>query len=231
MNRRLFLCAVGLAPTLLQPAAALAADLPPTLDGLVLVKSKRLEAVYLLPGADFRVYAKVMLDPPEVAFRKDWMRDYNEQAAFSDQITDNDAQSIMVAVRKGFDAILTKAFTDAGYPVVTTPGKDVLRLRSAVLNLAVTAPSPEMSMNTIYSRYAGQATLVLEARDSVTGAILGRAEDAEVAGDSFVEMRNSVTNHQDFSRLGRRWADASVQGLASLKANSPFQPTANPAKP
>ena len=98
-----------------------------------------------------------------------------------------------------------------------------------MLDLAVTAPSPEMSMNTIYSRYAGQATLVLEARDSVTGAILGRAEDAEVAGDSFVEMRNSVTNHQDFSRLGRRWADASVQGLANLKANSPFQPTSSAA--
>jgi hypothetical protein len=225
MNRRLFLCAAALAPALLQPLVALAADLPPTLDGLVLVKSKRLEAVYLLPGADFRAYTKVSLDPTEVAFRKDWMRDYNEQAAFSDQITDNDAQSIMVAVRKGFDAILAKAFTDAGYPVVTTPGKDVLRLRSAVLDLAVTAPSPEMSMNTIYSRYAGQATLVLEARDSVTGAVLGRAEDAQVAGDSFVELRDSVTNKRDFSRLGRTWADASVKGMANLKANSPFQPT------
>ena len=80
MNRRLFLCAAALAPALVQPLAALARDLPPTWDNLVLVKSKRLEAVYLLPGADFRTYTKVMLDPTEVAFRKDWMRDYNEQA-------------------------------------------------------------------------------------------------------------------------------------------------------
>ena len=135
MNRRLFLCAVALAPTLLQPSVALAADLPPTLDGLVLVKSKRLEAVYLLPGADFRVYAKVMLDPPEVAFRKDWMRDYNEQAAFSDQITDNDAQSIMVAVRKGFDAILTKAFTDA-----RLPGRDHPRQRCPAAQVGCAGP-------------------------------------------------------------------------------------------
>ena len=42
------------------------------LDGLVRVKSKRLDVVYLQPGADFRSYTKVMLDPTEVAFAKNW---------------------------------------------------------------------------------------------------------------------------------------------------------------
>ena len=37
-------------------------------DGLVEVKPKRLDAVFLLPGADFRAYKKVMMDPVEVAF-------------------------------------------------------------------------------------------------------------------------------------------------------------------
>jgi hypothetical protein len=50
-------------------------------------------------------------------------------------------------------------------------------------------------------------------------------------GNSFVEMRNRLTNHQGFSRLGRTWAGASFEGLAKLKANPPFQPTLNLAKP
>ena len=39
-------------------------------DGLVEVKPKRLDAAYLLPGADFRPYTKLMLEPVEVASRR-----------------------------------------------------------------------------------------------------------------------------------------------------------------
>src|SRR5207244_2107883 len=50
---------------------------PDTWDNLVRVSSKKLDLVYLQPGADFRGYSKVIIDPTEVAFRKDWARDYN----------------------------------------------------------------------------------------------------------------------------------------------------------
>jgi hypothetical protein len=40
--------------------------LPPTWDNLVHVNSKKLQAVYLLTGADFRQYARVQLDPTEL---------------------------------------------------------------------------------------------------------------------------------------------------------------------
>ena len=43
-----------------------AADMPENWDGLVEVKPKRMDAAYLLPGADFRSYTKVMIDPSEV---------------------------------------------------------------------------------------------------------------------------------------------------------------------
>ncbi len=47
-------------------------DMPDNWDGLVRVKPKRMDAAYVAPGADFRAYTKVMLDPAEVAFKKDW---------------------------------------------------------------------------------------------------------------------------------------------------------------
>ena len=41
---------------------------PDTWNGLMRVKSAKMNAVYLLPKADFRTYTKVMLEPAEVAF-------------------------------------------------------------------------------------------------------------------------------------------------------------------
>ena len=39
-----------------------------------------------------------------------------------------------------FSNTFAKVYSDAGYQVVTTPGPDVLRVRTGVMNLSVTAP-------------------------------------------------------------------------------------------
>jgi hypothetical protein len=224
MDRRIFLGATALAFSV-PPAIAVAAELPKSWDGLVLVKSKRLEAAYLAPGADFAPYDKILLGPTEVAFAKNWVQDYNLNATFDQQLSDSDAQRIMNAVRTGFQSIFKKAFDKAGYTVVDTPAKDVLRINSAVINLALTAPDTEADFSSSYASTAGQATMVLEARDSLTGALLGRALDAEVAGN-FWEQRNVVTNTADFDQVGDRWASASVKALQNLKANQSLVPPA-----
>jgi hypothetical protein len=207
-----------------QPAVIQAASPPAEWDGLTLVKSKKLDRVYLLPGADFRPYTKVMLDPTEVAFRKNWVRDYNSTTrGLNQRMSQQDADKIMDAVRNGMAEIFTKAYSDAGYEVVQTPGPDVLRVRTGVLNLYIAAPDiMTAGRSKTFSEDAGEATLVLEARDSQTGALLGRALDRQAAGDSRPYLRNSVTNRADFQRIFTRWAKASVEGLAKLKASSPL---------
>jgi len=214
-------------------SAALAAENPSSSwDGLIAVKSKRLDAVYLMPDADFRTYTKVMFDPVEVALKKNWLRDYNRTAGdLSGQISNADVQKAFETIRTKFGDIFAKAYSDAGYQVVTTPGPDVLRVRTGVMNLSVTAPDtrPAGSSRT-YSREAGEATLILEARDSESGALMGRAVDRRLAGDTSRLMRNSVTNRSDFSRLFADWAKESVDGLAELKALSPVDVGALPLK-
>ena len=216
------LCVIGTAapPALAAPPAAA----PASWDGLTKVASKRMDAVYLLPGADFRVYTKVMMDPTEVAFRKNWVRDYNRDAMTLDRrISDSEAQAILDKARTGFEEVFTKAYTDAGYQVVTTPGPDVLRLRTGVANLYLSAPDLQTAQRSrTYSRDAGSATVILEARDSETGALLGRAVDNRTAGDAGPYIRNSVTNRSDFEQMFQTWAKISVNGLAELKAMSPI---------
>jgi hypothetical protein len=199
-------------------------SLPATWDNLVKIDSKKMAGVYVLPGADFRPYTKVMLDPTEVAFKKDWQRDYNNTTrGLNQRITNNDVEKMIEAARSGFTDVITKAYTDAGYQIVTTPGDDVLRVKTAVINLDVNAPDT-MSAGSVrsYSEEAGSATVVFEAHDSMTGAILGRAVDSKMAGDtSPLFIRNRATNINDFKKLFRAWAEASTTGLATLKAMSP----------
>ena len=71
-----------------------------------------------------------------------------------------------------------------------------------------------------FSRDAGEATLVLEARDSVTGALLGRGLDRRAVGDTGPYLRTSVSNRGDFSNVFHTWAKASVDALTELKARS-----------
>jgi len=201
-------------------------------DGLLRVKSKHIDAVYLLPQADFRSYTKVMIDPTEVAFRKNWRRDLNNDTLdMQNRISDADARKILDEAKSGFDKIMREAYEKAGYQIVTTPGPDVLRIATAIVNLDVEAPdtmSPGISRT--YSKEAGEATLVIEARDSLSGAVLGRAADADSTGDFGPYLRNRATNAGEFEDLFRRWAKLSAEGLGELKALSPIDTSGKLAK-
>jgi hypothetical protein len=224
MKRHRFFAA-ALAVLVLGSASA-AAKAPPTWDGLVQVKSKKFDLVYLQPGADFRAYTKVLIEPTEVAFAKDWQRDYNRSTrALSSRVSDSDVEE---ALTKGVAAatdIFTNAWTKGGYTVVSAPGPDVLRVKTGVVNIRVNAPE-QMTAGRSYtfSEEAGQATLFIEARDSVTGALLGRAVDQKIVGDSMALWRTRSSNRADFRDQVQQWADASVRGFSALKSLSPVNP-------
>jgi len=233
MRRDLVALCAGLCLAAQAAPAAQAKDVPATWDHLVKVDSKKLKAVYLLPGADFRPYHKIMLDKPEAAFRKNWLRDYNRNTArgLSRRLSDADAEKALETVSASLQTIFAKAYTDGGYQIVTTPGPDVLRIRTAVIDLHVNAPDiMTAGRSRSYAPEAGSATLVLEARDSQTGAVLGRAVDGRLAGDmgGMMMSRSSVSNKADFESVFRTWAKASVNGLNVLKSSSSVIPVSNP---
>src|SRR5215469_14213648 len=140
MIRRPNFAATLLAAALAFALPAAADSLPTSWDNLVKVDSKRFQGAYLLPGADFRQFNKIMLDPTEVAFKKNWQQDYNASASFDMRVTSEDVQNAIQRASTGFTDLLTKAYTAAGYQIVTTPGDDVLRVKTAVIDLTVTSP-------------------------------------------------------------------------------------------
>ena len=225
MNRHpVFMAAIAIA--MLSAGTATSAKPPDTWDGLVKVNSKRADAVYLQPGADFRGYTKVMLDPTEVAFAKNWQRSQSMTSrGLSGTISDRQVQD---AIAKGVAAsneIFAEAWRKGGYAVVNAPGPDVMRIKTGVVNIWVSAPDvPTAGRSHTFAPEAGQATYFVEARDSQTGALLGRAVDQRFAGETAHNWRTSVSNRADFRELVEAWAKTSVRGLDALKSESPIKP-------
>lgn len=219
------LLAAALAGAMLLAGPSAAAQAPSTWDGLVQVKSKKLDLVYLQPGADFRGYTKVMLDPTEVAFRKNWRRDYNATTSgISGRISEEELQEAMSAGVRAASDIFVSEWSKAGYQIVSAPGADVLRVTTGVMNIAVSAPDqPTAARSFAFAEEAGTATLFVEARDSLTGAILGRAIDQGIAGDRTAGRRTRSGNRADFRDLVQAWATTSVRGMSELKAMSPIR--------
>ena len=226
MDRRHFATlALGATALASGGGVANAAAVPTEWDGLVRVTSKRLKYVYLLPGADFRAYTKVILGPTQIAFRKDWQRNYNSTVmGLSGRVTDADVQQAIVYGTKMAGDAFAAAFAAGGYPLVNDPASDVLVIASAIINLQVTSPDTRSAgRSQTFSSVAGAATMVVEARDSMTNALLGRAIDPQVAGDTGgMFPRNRMTNQNDFGALAKTWATASVNGLSELKRLSPI---------
>ncbi|HXG80238.1 MAG TPA: DUF3313 family protein [Sphingomicrobium sp.] len=220
MRKACFVLVVIAMATFGAPASSKA---PATWDGLVQVKAKNVELAYLLPHADFRAYSKVMFDPAEVAFRKNWLRDYNRSTAtLGGRISDSEAREKLELARQTLDKLFADAFVKEGYQIVTAPGPDVLRLSVGVIDLSVTAPDTSVSTRSrTYSYDAGEATLVVEARDSVTNQLLGRAIDERAAGEGPTYRRTYASNEADFEALFDNWARISARALGNLKAMSP----------
>ena len=192
-------------------------------DGLVRVRSDKMDMVFLAPEADFRPYTQVLIEPSEMAMRANWLRDQRRSSAASlgDQPTERDIERALDRGRRQFDTYFAEAFTKAGFTIATAPGPEVARIRPAVADIDVTAPDTGAARTRNFSEQAGSGTLVIEVRDSLTNTLLGRAVERRIAGDNGPWLRTAASNRADFDRLFRNWAQASAQGLVELKALSP----------
>ena len=202
-------------------------------EGLVAVKARNVDRAYLLPGADFRPYRKVLLKNAEVTFQRNWLRDMNSsRTGLTNRVTEGDAMRIVAAARSEFDPIWVEAFRSAGYEVVTVPGADVLQVRPSVVDLFVNAPATASAgASRSYTVEAGEATLRVEVRDSRTGTLLGRVSDRrQTARSPRPRLTDQVTNRAEFAQLFEAWARIAAKGLQELQASSPLPEKLQPGQ-
>ncbi|WP_116812837.1 DUF3313 family protein [Steroidobacter cummioxidans] len=179
-----------------------------TQEGLERVEVKGVDAVYRRPGANLSPYNKLLVRPVYIEFSKNWKP---EQDSALYQMNEPDRERIRQGLADMFAEVMVNELqTKGGYQLVTESAADVLEVRPAIVNLYINAP--DVSMQTAgrvrtYTADAGEMTLVVELRDSVTGTLLSRAFDRRNADNMSWQWTNSVTNSAEAKRIITSWAD------------------------
>jgi hypothetical protein len=173
-------------------------------DGLVKATVKGVDRVLQRPGTDWSTYTKVLLAPVDVSFSRSWSpRDYG---AFGLKAGDVDRIRRELALMT--QDIFGKVLAEGGYTLVQTPAEGVLQVRPNIVNLYINAPDNQDAGRTrSYVIDAGEMTLALELRDSVTGTLLAQARDRKRGTENGrVALANSVMNRVEAERALRGWA-------------------------
>ena len=175
-------------------------------DGLQKIKVKGIDLAYARPGASLASYGKIIIDPVEVSFRKDWDPDRSGSRMKLDA---KERENIRSGVAKIVQEEFAKELGKGGaYQVVTEAGPDVLRLRANIADLYVNAPDTMSAGRTrTYTISAGEMTLVAELVDSESGQVIGRVVDRrESQGTGMMTLTNSIVNRQEASIIASSWA-------------------------
>jgi beta-galactosidase GanA len=175
-------------------------------DGLEKIKVKGIDLAYARPGATLAGYDKLIIDPVEVAFRKDWDPNRTGSRMKLDAKEREDIRSgVSTIVQEEFAKEIGKGGT---YQVVTEAGPDVLRLRASIADLYVNAPDTMSPGRTrTYTISAGEMTLVAELVDSESGQVIARVVDRrESQGTGMMTLTNSVVNRQEAGIIASSWA-------------------------
>jgi len=180
-----------------------------TFDGLHEVKGGRADKSWARPDMDISQYSKIMLQGAGIEYRPGG----NSGRSFSArsrggpyEVTENQKARLRELVAETFLDELAKS---EHFTIVTESGPDVLLIRGALLDVVSWVPPEPIGRGDIYISEVGEATLVLELRDSITEAILVRAVDAraiDAGGIGNLSYSSPVTNHADVRQVIRSWA-------------------------
>jgi hypothetical protein len=171
-------------------------------EGLVEVRTRYLDQVSLRPQADFAAYRKVLIEPVPVNLQT--RSNINER--YPRRIPPEQAKEISDLAGAAVHKALTEAFKARGYEISAVPGPGVMRLSPRVTELVINAPSGGPATYT-FTREAGDAAMLLEARDAVTGDLLASVRHSATANQmGRLELANQTTNVMWFEAFFNRWA-------------------------
>ena len=184
-------------------------------DGLHRVDRSVMDEAWAKPTLDLTVYSKLMLASGGFAYREVDEGQSRRRSATEFPISPESRQQLEETVRE----IWTEEFQDLeNWEIVSEPGPDVLILSGAMIDVVSAVPPQDrfVGRSDIYLSSVGEATLVLELRDSVSNEILARSADRRAADSAFPIDANPVTAWAEVRRLARTWARVLVNRLDQI---------------
>jgi hypothetical protein len=201
-----------------------AADRSPP-EGLVAARASNLDQLYVRPNTDLAGYTKAMIDPVQIGFRKDWNQSQQDSKGLTRRLRPDDVRSIADGITSGMQTSIVEAFKARGYEIVAAPGPGVLRLSPSATELYVNAADETPAgMTRFFTKDAGEATLILEAHDAVSGALLARVVDhrssRQTKGTQIRDLRMTTNVSSGFwlDEMFTRWATACAGALKAARS-------------
>jgi hypothetical protein len=149
----------------------------------------------------------------QVAFKRNWQRDTNQSKPF--HVTASDMTRIKADVAALFREIFTRELESAGFVLVTEQAPDTMIIRPAIVDLNISSPdTPRGGTTRNISESAGDMTLYLELRDSISGDLLAKALDFQFDRSNITPfMMDRTRNGIAADRILTNWAQVLVKGL------------------
>lgn len=191
-----------------------------TFDGLYPIEGGSANAAWARPDADISQYSKIMLQGVGIEYRPGGKtgRLYNARTGGDYfEVSDKQKARLKELLREAFLDELGKS---EHFTIVNEPGPDVLLIRGALFDVVSYVPPGPIGRTEILLSRVGEATLVLEIRDSVSEAIIARAVDRRAAEDAArgFTRSNPVMNAAEVRQMVKIWARLLRERLDSYAA-------------
>ena len=201
------------------PTVQTGPDAEVSYDGLHLVDNSVFKMAWADPDADWARYNKFIPGGAVYEFRAVKKGSSTARATSSQSefwIDDKSRAKLEEETKNIFTEELAKS---TRFTVTDARAADALIIRGALHDIVSNVPSTANTAgrSEVYLSSVGEATLILEAVDSLSGEVIFRAVERRAAAPSTGGVRaNSVTTWSEVRRMVRRWATTLQKGMDSL---------------
>lgn len=202
-----------------EPTIQTGPDAEVTFDGLVRIDNSTFSNAWIDPDVDLTQYTRIMPGGATFEFRAVRKNSSASRARINNEsefwISDEGKEAVREIVTEAFreELLNSKHFTFAN-----SRGPDVLIIEGALHDIVSRVPPDIAGRGEIFLSSVGEATLILEARDSLSNEVIYRAVDRRSGeqADGFLTMSNSVRTKREVRRMAVRWATRLREGLDSI---------------
>jgi len=198
-------------------------DAEMTHDGLTRVDRTIMDAVWARQDIDLSGVTKVRFHSLGVEYRN-VSGPYSGRAGTGRTRSGQSEFQLDEATRELFEEEIGGAFREeieasTVFTIVDEAGPDVLDVHVGLLDVVSRVPPETIGRSRVFIDRVGEATIVLEVRDSVSHTVLARAVDRRAAESSTMMESSAPRNRAEVRRLGRRWGGIIRDGLEKMIAD------------
>jgi uncharacterized membrane protein len=188
-----------------------------TFDGLVRIDNARFAAAWIDPDIDVKQYNKIIPGGAEFEFRA-----AQKVSASTARHTNQREFWISDANKQRLTEMVSEVFTEElqrskHFTLTDEPGPDTLIVNGALHDIVSKVPPQDVGRSEVWLRSIGEATLIIELRDSLSNEVVYRAvERRAIENAGQMTRANTATTWAEVRRWARRWAVRLREGLDSV---------------